>query len=130
MRNAGRFREFGIPNPFAYEILVRHIAKHWDDIRHILEQNTRNQPYRVSRIHIRKMRGTRAVFDMNYQNWRIDANPLPSILFGRRYLAYCDISRCFPSTYTHAVDWAIEGREVAKTNNPIKAHGALRWIAN
>lgn len=32
-RNTNHFREFDIPNPFAYEALVRHIVKHWEEIK-------------------------------------------------------------------------------------------------
>lgn len=116
MKHTTHFREFGIPEPFAYEALVRHIVNHWEKIKNILKENTYGQPYCVSRIHIRKMHETKAIFDMNYKRWRTDANPLPTILIGSHYMAYCDISRCFPSMYTHAVDWAIEGRETAKRN--------------
>ena len=119
MRNVNQFREFGIPNPFAYELLVREIVKNWDNIKALLKDATADQPYRISRIHPRKLATSRAVFSMNYKNWKTDADPLPAILIGKRYLVRCDISKCFPSIYTHAVDWAIEGRREAKTNKKI-----------
>lgn len=126
-RNTNSFREFGIPNPFAYEMLVRHIALNWDGIRAVLKQCASRQPFKVSRIHLRKRSGTKALFKMNYQNWKADPDPLPKMLIGRKYLVKCDISRCFPSIYTHAVDWAIEGRETAKSN---KLKNRTTWASD
>lgn len=117
LRNINQFRDYGIPNPFAYLALVKHICDHWEEIVALLKENTAGQPYRVSRIHIRKTRDSNALFSMSYSNWRVDCNPLPALLVGRRYLVHCDISKCFPSVYTHALDWAVVGREQAKSNH-------------
>lgn len=124
LRNSNIFREFGIPDPFAYELLVRHIVDHWGEIKDLISERTRAQPYRISRIHPRKISGSKAIFAMNYKNWRTDDDPLPTILIGRRYMVKCDISRCFPSIYTHALDWAIEGKCIAKRN---KHCGQKNW---
>lgn len=113
-RNVNRFREFGIPNPFAYARLAKHIRDHWSEIATLLKGNTAGQPYRVSRIHPRKQRNNKCIFEMNYKNWRVDADPMPTILIGKRYVVHCDISRCFPSIYTHTIEWAAKGREAAK----------------
>jgi hypothetical protein len=40
-----------------------------------------------------------------------------------QYFSHVDISKCFPSIYTHTIDWAIEGKERAKKrsiNSPKK----------
>lgn len=117
LRNINQFRDYGIPNPFAYLELVRHICDHWKEMVALLKTNTAGQPYCVSRIHIRKTRDSKALFSMGYKNWKTDCNPLPALLVGRRYLVHCDISKCFPSIYTHALDWAVVGREEAKRNH-------------
>lgn len=43
---------------------------------------------------------------------------LPTIrlqtLARKRYCLITDVSRCFPSVYTHAIPWALDGREAAK----------------
>ncbi len=126
LRNNNEYREYGIPNPFSYELLVRHISEHWDKIKDILRRNTENMSYRVSRIHPRKIAGSNAIFEMNYKNWRVDSDPIPAVLMGRRYVVRCDISKCFPSIYTHAIDWAIDGREIAKQN---KHNGIKTWAS-
>ena len=122
-KNNNTSREFGIPNPFAYERLVGHIRDYWNEYRAVLKTNTEGDPFRVSRIHIRKKRGSSALFEMNYKNWRVDANPLPKILLGKRYVVKTDISKCFPSIYTHAIDWALSGKINAKANRRNKK----RW---
>lgn len=127
IRNVGIKRDFGIPSPFAYEKLVRHISAYWDEIRMILRDSTRGHPYRISRIHIRKRKDTNSLFSMNYHCWPIEEDPLPALMIGNRFVVNCDISRCFPSIYTHALDWAILGKERAKENT----HGEVcLWSHN
>lgn len=127
IRNVGIKRDFGIPSPFAYEKLVRHISAYWDEIRAVLRDNTRGHPYRISRIHIRKRKDASSLFNMNYHCWPIEEDPLPALMIGNRFVVNCDISRCFPSIYTHALDWAILGKERAKENT----HGKVcLWSHN
>ncbi|MDO4210725.1 MAG: RNA-directed DNA polymerase [Bacteroidales bacterium] len=123
-RSYGRYREFGVPNPFAYEELSKYIADHWEQIKAHLHTYTADQTYKVSRIHVRKQRDSACIFEMNYKPWWQDYNPVPTILIGKRFVAECDISRCFPSIYTHAIDWAVNGREAAKKN---KRSGSKTW---
>ena len=120
MRNIGRFREYGIPNPFGYELLARAIADSWSDIKLLLSDNTAGHAYKVSRIHPRKQSNDNSIFEMSYKQWWADCDPVPAILVGKRYAVSCDISRCFPSIYTHAIEWAIVGREAAKAQ---RKHG-------
>ena len=123
-RNSSEYREFGIPNPFVYEALARCIRDNWSEIQNLLENNVKGNPYKISRIHPRKLNGTKAIFEMNYKPWWIDDNPIPALLLGKRYVVKCDISRCFPSIYTHAIDWAIVGKLEAKKN---KKNGSKIW---
>ena len=41
----------------------------------------------------------------------------------------CDISKCFPSIYIHAVDWAIRGKKVAKQNTRNRKGSKSSWSA-
>lgn len=113
-QNHHSYRLFGIPNPMAYELLCAKIRDNWDNIKEYFEKMTRMQPYKVSRTHIRKRPGKRVLFEMNYKNWKVDVDPVPSILLGARYCVVTDISKCFPSIYTHAVEWALVGKESVK----------------
>lgn len=53
---------------------------------------------------------------MNYKNWIDDGTPEPDIYLGKRYMVHADISKCYPSIYTHAIPWALVGKDVAKDN--------------
>lgn len=44
-RNIGRLREFGIPNPFAYEHLVKAISNNWGDLTQFFAKHTAIQKY-------------------------------------------------------------------------------------
>ena len=52
---------------------------------------------------------------MSYQNWRDDDSPEDSIILNKKYAVHADISKCFPSIYTHSISWALVGKEVAKS---------------
>ena len=113
-RDVGTFREFGIPHPVAYANLVEHLFNHWDDLKQYFAQHTQGQGYRRSRLIPRKLAHSHAVFEMNYKDRRYDSEPLPALLVGMRYQTKCDISQCFPSVYTHALEWALIGKQAAK----------------
>lgn len=114
MRNTNVPRQLGIPDPRAYQLLCKCISDNWDKIQTHFKQKTQTQKHTVSRIHIRKMDGTKALFKMNYENWRIDGTPEPDLLIGSKYIVHADISTCFPSIYTHSIPWALVGKDTAK----------------
>lgn len=53
---------------------------------------------------------------MNYKNWTDDGTTEPDIYLGKRYMIHADISKCYPSIYTHAIPWALVGKDAAKAN--------------
>lgn len=121
-------RIISIPNPFAYANLCRHIQKHWTEIKNKFQENTYGQKYKISQIHIRKMKNSKALFEMNYKNnignndeedSKTYSNEDPSIvlMIGMKYKVEADISNCFPSIYSHSIPWALVGKEVAKANS-------------
>ena len=121
MRNNNVPRIIGIPTPMSYQLLCRCISDNWTDIRDHFRKYTSNQKHIVSRIHIRKMNEMNALFKMNYSNWKIDGTPEPDIIIGKSYRVSVDISKCFPSIYTHALPWALIGKENAKKNKNSKS---------
>ena len=90
--------------------------KHWTELIKYFETKTKGQSRIISRIHIRKMQDTKAIFLMNYKNWIDDGTPEPDIYLGKRYMIHTDISKCYPSIYTHAIPWALVGKDIAKNN--------------
>lgn len=116
MRDINIPRPLGIPNPMAYQLLCKCLANHWPEIKDHFQNQTGNDIHKVSRIHIRKIKDSKALFEMNYQNWKIDESPVPDLLIGNRYRVCADISTCFPSMYSHALCWAIAGIDYAKAH--------------
>ncbi|MGF0143994.1 RNA-directed DNA polymerase [Sharpea azabuensis] len=116
MRNVNIPRPLGIPTPMTYQKLCKYLADEWDDIRDYFRVKTSSQTHKCSRIHIRKMYGTDKLFQMNYSDWRKDGAPENKIIYGKKYVVHADISKCFPSIYTHSLSWALAGKATAKQN--------------
>lgn len=123
MRNTNVPRQLGIPNPVAYQRLCLCLKENWYNLWQHFEDKTINQAYKVSRVHIRRLKDKQCLFEMNYDNWKIDGSPEPNLMIGKRYLVKADISNCFPSIYTHAIPWALVGKDTAKMNKTKK----LEW---
>ncbi|WP_314356080.1 RNA-directed DNA polymerase [uncultured Veillonella sp.] len=119
-RNIGIPRIMGIPNPFQYERMCAELRDDWQYLKLHFREQTENQNYRISRIHIRKERETGRIFEMNYKDWKVDGNPELDLLIHdkglSRIMVKADISTCFPSIYTHSIPWALVGKDVAKQN--------------
>jgi hypothetical protein len=116
MRNINVPRAFGIPNPAAYQRLCKCIADNWGNLQQYFKGVTENQNHIISRIHLRKLKDKPQLFEMNYNNWRIDGTPESDLLINAKYLVKADVSNCFPSIYTHVLSWALVGKETAKLN--------------
>lgn len=136
MRNINIPRLMAIPNPFGYANLCGILSENWDNIKQYLVENVNNQTYKVSRIHIRKIKDQDHLFEMNYKNGVKDGDPEQHIIIGQQYCVEADISNCFPSIYSHSVPWALIGKENAKANKDNvhewynKIDKALRNIKN
>lgn len=116
MRNINTPRPLAIPNPATYAQLCKYISKIWSKLQQYFEEETQGQNYSISRIHLRKKKSSGTLFSMNYKDWKADGTPEPDLLLGAKYLVHADISNCFPSMYTHALSWALVGKDVAKQN--------------
>lgn len=114
MRNINIPRSIGIPTPMAHERVCACLKDNWLDIQKYFQDMTSGNSHIISRIHIRKMKDTDSLFKMNYKNWKTDGSPEPDIMLGKKYLVRADISKCFPSIYTHAVPWAAVTKIEAK----------------
>ncbi|UOD35714.1 RNA-directed DNA polymerase [Deferribacteraceae bacterium V6Fe1] len=114
IRNVNIPRQLSIPNPFAYAKLAKTLAHNWENLKEYFEKITKHHEYKISRIHIRKIRGEKHLFEMNYKSFFKDKNPELNLMVGKKYLVKSDISNCFPSIYSHAIPWAIKGRENSK----------------
>lgn len=116
IRNTNVPRVMGIPNPFAYYNLVCCIRDNWDKIVAHFKAKTEGDSHKVSKIHLRKIKGKKCIFEMNYKNHRTDDYPELDLRIGAKYLVKADISNCFPSMYSHALPWALVGKKDSKEN--------------
>lgn len=116
MRNINIPRLLAIPNPFSYANLCKELSDNWEKIRTKLLDNNKDQKFKISRIHIRKMKDKKHLFEMNYNNIIKDGNPEQKIIIGKQFCVETDISNCFPSIYSHSVPWALVGKPTAKKN--------------
>lgn len=116
IRNTGVPRRMGIPTPFSYEILCRFLKQEWSNIKRHFKERTALQSHTISLIHIRKMKDASQIFKMNYLNSSLDEDVVPDIRLSARFRVEADIATCFPSIYTHALEWAITSRARAKDN--------------
>lgn len=116
IRNTNIPRILGIPNPFAYYYQCKILSNNWDKLLEYFKEKTQEQKHKISRIHIRKLKNKKHLFEMNYKNFEVDDYPEPNLLIGKKYLVKADISNCFPSIYTHAIAWALAEKSKAKKN--------------
>ena len=121
IRNVNVPRLISIPTPMAHEKLCRCLSDCWSDLQKYFQNMTSDNKYVVSRIHLRKMKGEKSLFAMNYKSWRIDGTPETDLMIGKKYVVCVDISKCFPSIYTHAIPWALVGKDIAKNNKRDKS---------
>ncbi|MGH1335654.1 MAG: RNA-directed DNA polymerase [Aureispira sp.] len=116
MRNNSTPRPLAIPEPFAYALLSYTLKENWQKLQIHFNTMTLNNSHKISRIHVRNKKAQKAIFEMNYKNFDLDGNPVDDIIIGKRYQVNADISKCFPSIYSHATSWALEGKSNAKNN--------------
>jgi len=135
IRNINIPRLLAIPEPMAYRNLCRCLADNWDKLITHFEKYTSHHQYKISRIHIRKIKDSKIIFlmgeydepyelevfdekkhlfEMSHKDFGEDDYPEPDLLIGKEYLVKADISNCFPSIYTHALSWALVGKSYSK----------------
>ena len=116
-RNTNIPRLISIPNPFAYSNLCKHISEHWEELKNVFSEATSNQDYKISQIHIQKLKNKKHLFEMSKHYTDKDFSlsmHLDKLQIMKRVRVSADISNCFPSIYSHSLPWAIVGKEVAK----------------
>ncbi|MDN3642917.1 RNA-directed DNA polymerase [Lutimonas halocynthiae] len=123
MRNINVPRLLAIPNPIGYHNLIKTIVDNWDELTTFISEKTSNQLYKVSKVHIRKKKDSKSLFEMNYKTYEDEPNKDVDLIIGKRYKVHGDISNCFPSIYSHSIPWALLGKATAKR----KSNDKLLW---
>ncbi len=112
----GLIRRLGIPHPSAYSDLVIHVRAHWKEMAPLLcGEHSQIKP----ELHV----DGRLVI-MDYSDKLFELSQQTRMAHGKSYMVKADISNCFPSIYSHAVDWAVRGKSNAK-----KDLQSLHWAA-
>ncbi|TKJ07541.1 RNA-directed DNA polymerase, partial [Bacillus cereus] len=102
-------RTLGIPNPFHQIKLMQTIVDNWQDIKSI----TSKSKYSLTKPQVKKDL-PRAI---NREHIFSEiSSKLPILSAGYRYVLRTDISRFFPTIYTHSIPWACHGKTFAKKN--------------
>ncbi len=124
MRNINIPRPLAIPEPFAYAKQVHELSLNWDKIKAHFRDKTDGNSFKISRIHIRKLKNKPVLFEMNYKNFSKDGEPENEIVIRSRYIVKADISNCFGSIYSHSIPWALIGKQEAK----LKSNNKKEWF--
>lgn len=109
----GLVRRLGLPHPVTYSRLVNHIADNWKHLSYLIESDH-------SRIKPQWHEDGRLIH-MNYESTEEQLSRRAQHSHGKYFLVKADISNCFPSMYSHAIDWALRGKQVAKTDRTNKS---------
>lgn len=120
IRNINIPRPLAIPEPFAYANQIKYLSDNWDKIQSHFASNTSSDPFKISRIHIRKMIDKNELFEMNYKNFSKDGEPEDDIVIQSRFVAKADVANCFGSIYSHSIAWALVGKEEAKSHSGVR----------
>jgi hypothetical protein len=115
VRTGGLRRNLAIPNPKHFFSLARHVVANWANFIGC----TSVSPFSLTKP---VDGGTdRAISPEHTLSERVDFRA--KLRSTHRYLLEADISRFFPSIYTHSIPWAVMGKPAAKAAH---AAGTLR----
>ena len=115
VRTGGLRRNLGLPNPKHFYCLAEHVIANWTDLKACANAS----PFSLSKpVEGRPDRAISPEHDLAERT----VNRAQLLPIGR-FILKADISRFFPSIYTHSIPWAIMGKAKAK-----RAHvtGTLR----
>ena len=112
------FRPIQLANPYLYYILVREITEenNWKKIQDRFAE-FKSDRVEVSSIPALKEPSDKMTTGAQIRNWWTDMEQRSiELSLEYKYMFKTDITNCYGSVYTHTIDWAIEGKEVAKQN--------------
>lgn len=106
-RSSYNRRVTSIVNPISFYFLVKEIVKYWGKIQ---------SHYNKSNISLSrpKLNPSLRAIEISKFSDLYEAKVTRST--GYRYALLTDISRFFPTIYTHTIPWALHGKEIAKKN--------------
>ena len=90
------------------------MTDNWSEITSYFEKITKDQTFKHSRIHVRRLKNTDSIFEMNYDVQRKSGDDNPKNIIDAQYIVITDITKFFDSIYSHSVPWALMGKDAAK----------------
>lgn len=113
-------RKLGIVNPKQYQDLCRLVVDNWAIIRSTYALSDFSASIPVEADATRAVR-TKSSSLNNFKFLLIEKS------FNKRYELRLDISQFYPTIYTHAIPWAIQGKEMAKRYFVQKNSRNVNW---
>jgi hypothetical protein len=106
VRSGGLRRHLGIPNPVLFARLCQFTAAEWSRLHPVAHRS----PYSLTSPVVSS--GPRAI--VGKQGLGDRAPKRAELRAQARCVLRCDVSRFYPSIYTHSLPWAIEGKDHVK----------------
>lgn len=104
-------RHFCIPNPLHQIILCQNIGDNWTEIYNHINKSTISISYPTMKRNSKSTRSFDRPYEMNERKY-VSAERS----FDSRYVLITDISRYFPTIYSHVIPWALHGKKYAKSH--------------
>ncbi|TKJ83654.1 hypothetical protein PaeCFBP13512_22645 [Paenibacillus sp. CFBP13512] len=109
-------RTLGIPNPYHQLKLSESIIKNWKEIEGFIQRSTIS----LSKPIVNEFLSSNALRELRTFSRKINLSDISkhSILYftDSRYLLKADISRFYPTIYTHIIPWALHSKELSKAS--------------
>lgn len=112
-------RTLGLIHPFAMAKIVHILTENYSEVMTGIQSP--ESAIKVDSHHDGRM------LIMNYGNHDDKERNALSAAFGKNYRVQTDVANCFGSVYTHSLEWAVQGFEVAKATLGQKN---THWSAN
>lgn len=104
----GLVRRLGVPHPVPYSRLVLHIGDNWSDLaRLLMSPRSQIKP---------SFHEDGRMVQMDYETSESALSRETRLAQGQEFMVKADVSNCFPSIYSHAIDWATRGKKNAKAD--------------
>ncbi|RWM79582.1 MAG: RNA-directed DNA polymerase [Mesorhizobium sp.] len=101
-------RTLGIPNPINYFFLAKELSDQWVEIRKFLRQSSISEFKPIFDIS-----GPRALFGIDFDHVETEISRLQAL---HNKCVRVDISRFYPTVYTHSLGWALYTKKFVKAN--------------
>ncbi|WAD26732.1 RNA-directed DNA polymerase [Pseudomonadaceae bacterium T75] len=107
-RNGDLRRKLSIPNPVNSFQQAKVVAENWTELEaHYLTSNKSLSRPEFSKTQARALNWAKGFEVANLERLRIRAS--------KRYVLKTDISKFYPTLYTHSIPWALHGKPLAKS---------------